>query len=126
MDQLQQRPIKLIEPLIAADAQERVERTVKQFNQIVREHIRTEKLSAHSPAVLGAYERLFELQTGPYLGHEKWLEKAPKKRGETVRFALLQARTMGAVTEDGWNTLLTQTSEHLKAAPGKSNDSQKD
>ena len=85
-----------------------------------------EKISTRSPAVLGAYERLLELQTGPYLVHEKWLEKAPKKRGETVRFALLQARTMGAVTEDRWNALLTQTSEHLKAAPGKSNDSQKD
>ena len=83
-----------------------------------------EKLSARFLAVLGAYERLLELQTGPYRVHERWLEKAPEKGGETVRFALLQARTMGAVTEDRWNTLLTQTSEHLKAVPGKPNDIQ--
>src|SRR6266850_328206 len=42
MDALQQRAIRLIAPLIPPDAQERVERTVKQFNHIVREHIRTE------------------------------------------------------------------------------------
>jgi hypothetical protein len=42
MDDLQQRAIRLIEPLIPPDAQDRVERTVKQFNHIVREHIRTE------------------------------------------------------------------------------------
>src|SRR5436190_17940899 len=42
MDAVQQRAIRLIEPLIPPDAQERVERAVKQFNQIVREHIRTE------------------------------------------------------------------------------------
>lgn len=42
MDQLQERAVELIGPLIPPDAQERVERTVKQFNQLVREHIRTE------------------------------------------------------------------------------------
>ena len=42
MDQLQQRAIKLIEPLISSDAQERVTPTVKHFHQTVRDHIRTE------------------------------------------------------------------------------------
>jgi hypothetical protein len=42
MDALQERAIRLIQPLIPPDAQDRVERTVKQFNHIVREHIRTE------------------------------------------------------------------------------------
>jgi hypothetical protein len=42
VDALQQRVISLIAPLIPPDAQERVERAVKQFNNIVREHIRTE------------------------------------------------------------------------------------
>jgi hypothetical protein len=42
MDDLQQRAIRLIEPLIPPDAQDRVERTIKQFNNVVREHIRTE------------------------------------------------------------------------------------
>lgn len=42
MEELQQRAIRLIAPLIPPDAQDRVERAVKQFNHIVREHIRTE------------------------------------------------------------------------------------
>jgi len=42
MDALQQRTVRLIAPLIPADAQDRVERTIKQFNNVVREHIRTE------------------------------------------------------------------------------------
>jgi hypothetical protein len=42
MDDLQARAIRLIEPLIPPDAQDRVERTIKQFNNVVREHIRTE------------------------------------------------------------------------------------
>jgi len=42
MDDLQQRAIRLIEPLIPPDARDRVERTIKQFNHVVREHIRTE------------------------------------------------------------------------------------
>ena len=33
---------------------------------------------------------------------------------------------MGAVTEDRWKTLLSQTSEHLKAVPGKPSNIQKD
>jgi hypothetical protein len=39
---LQQRAIATIKPLIPLDAKERVERAVKQFNQKVREEIRTE------------------------------------------------------------------------------------
>lgn len=81
-----------------------------------------EKLATRSPSVLAAYQRLLELQTGPYLVHEKWLKDTPKQRGETVRFALLQARTAGGVTEEAWNSLLTKTSGHLKATPGKPDD----
>ena len=38
----QQRAEQIIKPLIPADAEERVTRSVKQWNQIIREHIRTE------------------------------------------------------------------------------------
>src|SRR5438128_14307 len=39
---LQQRAAEVIKPLIPPDAKERVERSFKQWNQIVREHIRSE------------------------------------------------------------------------------------
>lgn len=39
---LQQRAITLIEPLIPPDAEERVGRAFRQWNQIVRDHIRNE------------------------------------------------------------------------------------
>ena len=39
---LQQRAVALIRPLIPANAEDRVARAFKQFNQIVRKHIRAE------------------------------------------------------------------------------------
>jgi hypothetical protein len=39
---LQNRAIATIRPLIPADAEDRVARTVRQFNAIIREHIRSE------------------------------------------------------------------------------------
>src|SRR6266480_4727119 len=41
-DRLQQQAVALIKPLIPADAEDRVSRAYKQFNQIVRKHIRAE------------------------------------------------------------------------------------
>jgi hypothetical protein len=82
-----------------------------------------QRLGARAPAVFAAYERLLELQTGPYIVHETWLKDAPKQ-GETVRFALLRARTTGIVTQDAWNALLAATSGQLKAPPSKPTDSQ--
>jgi len=41
-DILQERAIQVIKPLIPADAEERVGRSFKQWNQVIREHIRNE------------------------------------------------------------------------------------
>src|SRR5688572_6399269 len=41
-DELQLRTVALIKPLIPPDAEERTGRAVKQFNNVVREHIRNE------------------------------------------------------------------------------------
>ena len=41
-NELQERAIKLIKPLIPPDAEDRVQRAFKQWNQIVRDHIRSE------------------------------------------------------------------------------------
>jgi hypothetical protein len=83
-----------------------------------------EKLASRAPAVHAAYDRLLELQTGPYLVHKKWLDGAPKQRGETVRFVLLQARNLGVVTHDRWTVLLTETSQRLKRSAADSGDVQ--
>lgn len=42
MKALEKRAIEVVKPLIPPDAEDRVKRTVKQFNDIVRKHIRTE------------------------------------------------------------------------------------
>jgi hypothetical protein len=42
MDALQQKAISVVKPLIPRDAEDRVRRTVKQFNGTIREHIRAE------------------------------------------------------------------------------------
>lgn len=39
---LQNRATEIIKPLVPPDAEERVNRSFKQWNQIVRDHIRTE------------------------------------------------------------------------------------
>ena len=41
MDSLQEKTTRLIKPLIPPDAEDRVSRSFKQWNQIIREHIRT-------------------------------------------------------------------------------------
>jgi hypothetical protein len=79
----------------------------------------TEKLFARSPGAHHAYERLLELQSGPYLVHDVWLKDAPGQRGETVRFAMLAARSHGAVKCKEWETMLSDTSATLKRKGGK-------
>src|SRR4051812_8988873 len=44
LNAMQERAVTLIKPLIPADAEDRVRSTVRQFNAIVRDHIRAETL----------------------------------------------------------------------------------
>jgi hypothetical protein len=78
----------------------------------------TDRLFARSPGVHHAYERLLELQSGPYLVHDDWLKDSPTQRGETVRFAMLAARSHGAVKYKEWETMLSDTSATLKRKSG--------
>jgi hypothetical protein len=74
----------------------------------------TGRLITRAPGAHGAYEKLLEHQSGPYLSHGTWFEKAAQRRGEVVRFAMLQARTRGQVKDADWRALLKKTQADLK------------
>lgn len=79
----------------------------------------TDKMVSRSPGGCRAYLRLLELQSGPYRVHEDWLKDSPGRRGETVRFAMLAARSSGAVKYEDWKKMLSDTSATLKRKSGK-------
>jgi len=65
-----------------------------------------EKLAARTPGPKVAYERLLELQSGPYLVHRDWLKGHSRRRGEAVRFTLVAARKRGVRSYDAWLKML--------------------
>lgn len=73
----------------------------------------TERLGIRAPNAYSAYKNLLEHQSGPYRAHEGWFTDIDSKRGEIVRFAMLQARTRGKVTDGLWCELLIKTYEDL-------------
>lgn len=79
----------------------------------------TDKMVSRSPGGCRAYARLLDLQSGPYRVHEDWLKDSPSRRGETVRFAMLAARSRRAVKYGEWVTMLSDTSTTLKRKGGK-------
>lgn len=79
----------------------------------------TDKMASRSPGGCRAYAQLLELQSGPYRVHEDWLKDSTSRRGETVRFAMLSARSSGAVKYDEWTKILSDTSATLKRKGGK-------
>lgn len=74
----------------------------------------TERLGNRAPGAHSAYKTLLAHQSGPYLAHQDWFETATAKRGEIVRFAMLQARTQGVVTDEAWRVLLKKTESDLR------------
>lgn len=73
------------------------------------------KLSARHPGVSTAYERLLELQQGPYLAHNEWLPDERERRGESVRFTMIASRRGEPVDHDAWLEMLGKASRSLKS-----------
>lgn len=73
----------------------------------------TGRVSVRAPGAQNAYEVLLQHQSEAYLAHDSWFEKSVRQRGEIVRFAMLQARTRGKVTDQDWRALLIKTHEDL-------------
>jgi hypothetical protein len=82
----------------------------------------TGKLMARSPGAYKAYEKLLELQSGPYRVHDEWLKESLSQRGETIRFTMLAARSYGTVKYDTWTKLLSDTSVTLKRKSGRAEE----
>jgi hypothetical protein len=74
----------------------------------------TSKLFARAPGAQRAYESLLKLQSGPYRVHESWLRDSPRQRGETIRFAMLAARSQGTVKYHEWEAILSYTGATLR------------
>ncbi|MGE0128967.1 MAG: hypothetical protein AB7U82_12885 [Blastocatellales bacterium] len=72
-----------------------------------------EKLAEKTPGPKIAFERLLELQSGPYLVHRDWLEGNSRSKGEAVRFTLVAARKRGVVNYDVWLKMLDDTDVSL-------------
>ncbi len=73
----------------------------------------TENLSARAPEAYTAYKSLLAHQSGPYLAHESWFQGNIPRRAEIVRFAMLRARSCGAIKDEEWRMLLAQVKKDL-------------
>jgi hypothetical protein len=73
----------------------------------------TERLRARAPEAFDTYRRLLEHQSAPYRAHESWFKKASVRRAEILRFAMLQARSRGKITDAEWRGILEQTEKDL-------------
>jgi hypothetical protein len=74
----------------------------------------TSRLITRAPNAHSTYQTLLKHQSGPYLAHGTWFEEGAPRRGEVVRFAMLQARTRGTVKDADWRSLITKTRNDLK------------
>ncbi len=71
------------------------------------------QLGSRAPSLAVAYERLLSLQSGPYLVYQEWLAADKRQRGETVRFALIAARSHGRIDHETWKGLMAVTRGNL-------------
>jgi hypothetical protein len=78
------------------------------------------RISSRTPGALVAYQRLLTLQSGPYKAHLEWLKDDPNQKGETIRFAMVSARSRGEVKLDDWSASLTDTRKTLRRSRGSS------
>lgn len=74
----------------------------------------TEKLASRVPGPKAAFEKLLELQSDPYVAFRKWMQDDADKRGETLRFTMVAARTRGAMKHAAWLKLLGETATSLQ------------
>lgn len=74
----------------------------------------TSRLWQRFPAGRAAFDKLLTLQSGPYLAHEEWAEHYAGNGSETVRFAMLVARSKGKVSNDEWLDEIKNTTTKLK------------
>lgn len=72
-----------------------------------------DRLSSRVPNARKAFDEFLKLQSGPYLVHQDWLNDNPPQRCETVRFAMLAARSRGKTTYDEWLASLTDIAPRL-------------
>lgn len=79
------------------------------------------RISNRLPGVLLAYERLLELQSEPYLAHLRWVNNDAQQRGETIRFAMISARSRGVVSPHDWKAFLDGTQNTLRQSRGRKN-----
>lgn len=76
------------------------------------------KLWQRYPSARAAFDKLLTLQSGPYLAHDEWKKHYSGNGSESVRFAMLVARSKGVVTDAAWIEELKTTSTKLKRSRG--------
>ena len=72
------------------------------------------KLWQRYPLARTAFDKLLTLQSGPYLAHKEWENHYEGNGSETVRFAMLVARSRGKVPQPEWIEELKSTTSKLK------------
>lgn len=72
------------------------------------------------PLARAAFDKLLTLQSGPYLAHEEWAKHYGGNGSETVRFAMLVARSRGKVIHSDWIEEIKNTTTKLKRSRGNS------
>lgn len=77
----------------------------------------TNRLRHRFAGAFTAYEKLLELQSGPYLAHQDWATDSKAPSGETVRFAMLAVRGMTELKHDDWKAALKETRHKLSRTP---------
>ena len=80
------------------------------------------KLWQRYPLAGRAFDKLLTLQSGPYLAHQDWKKLYSGNGAETVRFAMLVARSKGKVSNDEWLEEIKNTTTKLKRIQGNTRD----
>lgn len=78
------------------------------------------RLMQRYPLAKAAFDKLLTLQSGPYLAHQEWKKHYAGNGSETVRFAMLVARSKGKVVHKDWIDEIKNTTTKLKRSRGLS------
>jgi hypothetical protein len=89
-----------------------VEGLAQFYTEVATNRLRHRFVGAHN-----AYEKLLELQSGPYLAHQDWAINSKAPSGETVRFAMLAVRSRKELKHADWKAALKETRHKLSRAP---------
>ena len=73
----------------------------------------TQRMASRTPGPKAAYEKLLELQSGPYHAHRDWMKPTDQRRGEAILFTLIAARSHGVVEHKWWKDTLNRTGSNL-------------